>query len=129
MQIRYVVIAAVSLALVSLSALRVVRAEDHAAPAHEAAEDGHAPHDGHAGHIGLADADLAAITKPEQFRSDLAIWTFVVFILLLAILWKFAWGPIVAGLEKREESIAHNIDEAKHRTKKPGSCWPITRPG
>ncbi len=49
----------------------------------------------------------------EEFKSDLAIWTFVVFIILLAILWKFAWGPIVAGLEKREQRIADNIAAAE----------------
>jgi F-type H+-transporting ATPase subunit b len=49
---------------------------------------------------------------PSQFRSDLAIWTFVVFLCLLLILGKFAWGPIMEGLEKREQSIAAMIDEA-----------------
>jgi F-type H+-transporting ATPase subunit b len=50
---------------------------------------------------------------PEEFKSDLAIYTFVVFLILLAILTKFAWGPIVAGLEKREEGIAANIAAAQ----------------
>ncbi len=49
----------------------------------------------------------------EEFKTDLAIWTFVVFLVLLAILWKFAWGPIVAGLEKREQRIADNIAAAE----------------
>ncbi len=54
-------------------------------------------------------------SDPLSVDPDLAIWTFVVFVLLLAVLWKFAWGPIVAGLEKREQSIAHNIAEAQRQ--------------
>ena len=53
------------------------------------------------------------VQGPEEFKSDLAIWTFVVFLVLLAILTKFAWGPIVAGLQKREEGIAANIAAAQ----------------
>jgi F-type H+-transporting ATPase subunit b len=49
----------------------------------------------------------------QDIKTDLAIWTFVVFLVLLAILWKFAWGPIVAGLEKREQRIADNIAAAE----------------
>jgi F-type H+-transporting ATPase subunit b len=49
----------------------------------------------------------------EEFKSDLAIWTFVVFLVLVAILGKFAWGPIVAGLEKREKRITDNIAAAE----------------
>ena len=54
-------------------------------------------------------------TDPLSVDPDLAVWSFVVFAVLLMVLWKFAWGPIVAGLEKREESIAHNIDDAKRQ--------------
>ena len=48
-----------------------------------------------------------------EVRTDLAIYTFIVFLILLGILWKFAWGPIVAGLEKREKGIADNIAAAQ----------------
>jgi F-type H+-transporting ATPase subunit b len=54
-----------------------------------------------------------SIQGPEEFKTDLAIWTFVVFLVLLGILTKFAWGPIVAGLQKREEGIAANIAAAQ----------------
>ena len=53
--------------------------------------------------------------EPLSFSPDLAAWTVVVFVLLLAVLWKFAWGPILAGLEKREHAIAHEIADAKHQ--------------
>ncbi|HTN74026.1 MAG TPA: F0F1 ATP synthase subunit B [Pirellulaceae bacterium] len=56
----------------------------------------------------------ADLEKPEQMnRYDLSIYTFVVFALLMALLWKFAWGPIASGLDMREASIAKMIDDAK----------------
>ena len=36
------------------------------------------------------------------------------FLILLAVLYKFAWGPIAAGLEKREQTIAKQIADAEH---------------
>jgi F-type H+-transporting ATPase subunit b len=53
--------------------------------------------------------DLSPIpTTWEQVEGDLAIWTAVVFLLLLAVLWPF-WGRIARGLEKREQRIADEI--------------------
>ena len=52
-------------------------------------------------------------TNPLSFDPDLALFTGLVFLLLLLVLWKFAWGPISSGLDKREQSIAGNIEEAK----------------
>lgn len=39
--------------------------------------------------------------------------TIIVFLLLLAVLAKFAWGPIVAGLEGRENKIRADIEAAE----------------
>ena len=44
---------------------------------------------------------------------DLAIWTIVVFLLLLWVLSKFAWKPMLEGLQRREESIRSALDEAQ----------------
>ncbi|MEN6459555.1 MAG: F0F1 ATP synthase subunit B [Thermoguttaceae bacterium] len=49
----------------------------------------------------------------QWIQQDLAIWTAVVFLCLLAILAKFAWKPMMAGLEKREQGIADQIAEAE----------------
>jgi F-type H+-transporting ATPase subunit b len=46
-------------------------------------------------------------------RFDLTIWSIVVFVILFLILRKFAWGPILEGLHKREHSIESAIEEAK----------------
>ncbi len=49
----------------------------------------------------------------KDLRADLAVWTGVVFVLLLLVLGKFAWGPIVDGLDKRESLIAGEIQAAE----------------
>jgi F-type H+-transporting ATPase subunit b len=46
-------------------------------------------------------------------RIDLAIWTVVVFLLLLFVLSKYAWNPMLDALQKREENIHAAINEAK----------------
>ncbi len=52
-------------------------------------------------------------TSPLEFKTDLAIWTGVVFLIVLSLLWKFAWGPIAEGLDKREQRIADEISAAE----------------
>jgi F-type H+-transporting ATPase subunit b len=37
----------------------------------------------------------------------------VVFVVLLVVLWKLAWGPITDGLDKREKYIAAQIAQAE----------------
>lgn len=86
-------------------------AEEHAAtPAGES----HAATSGDAAHSGAAHGGGSAHGSPQvlDFKADLAIWTFVVFLVLLGVLWKFAWGPIAEGLEKREHGIADQIAAA-----------------
>lgn len=51
--------------------------------------------------------------SPQKIKGDLALWTAVVFLLLLAILWKFAWGPLMQALERREKAIAEQIAQAE----------------
>ena len=43
----------------------------------------------------------------------LMFWTILIFIILLLLLGKFAWKPIVKALKAREESIDKALNEAK----------------
>ena len=54
-----------------------------------------------------------ANTNPLSIDPDLAIFTAIVFLLLLAVLSKFAWRPIADGLSKREQAVAQQIEEAR----------------
>ena len=47
---------------------------------------------------------------------DLGIWTIVIFVGLLLVLWKAAWKPMLEGLHKREATIRGSVEEA-HRTR------------
>jgi len=60
----------------------------------------------------------ALLTDPADPRFDMAIYTFLVFLILLAVLFKFAWGPIAVALEQREETIARQIEEARLASEK-----------
>lgn len=51
----------------------------------------------------------------ESWKADLALWTAVVFLLLLVILWKYAWGPIARALQQREQTIADQIAQAQRQ--------------
>jgi len=50
------------------------------------------------------------LLQPEP---GLIFWTAVTFTLVLGILWRFAWGPILGALEAREEAIRKTIDDAE----------------
>jgi F-type H+-transporting ATPase subunit b len=60
-----------------------------------------------------AGGEHASSPNPLAVDADLAFWTFIVFLVLLLVLAKFAWKPIVAALEAREHHIAENIEAAK----------------
>lgn len=81
------------------------------------AADGHDDH-GHGDHVEIGHnvpegSTKAAFESPAEFRTDLAIWSLAVFLLLLGLLGKFAWNPIMEGLDKREQGIEHQIAETK----------------
>ncbi|MCK5650367.1 MAG: F0F1 ATP synthase subunit B [Gemmatimonadetes bacterium] len=50
-----------------------------------------------------------------DINAGLSFWTIVIFLSLLFVLWKFAWGPILAAVDAREEAIQKALDEAKER--------------
>jgi F-type H+-transporting ATPase subunit b len=46
-------------------------------------------------------------------KADLALWAVVVFLGLLVVLSRYAWQPMLAGLQKREDHIRGSVEEAK----------------
>ncbi len=67
----------------------------------------------HAGHSTPGSKGMAAKAEVADWKGDLAIYSFVVFIILMAILTKFAWKPISEALDKREQTVASNIAKAQ----------------
>ena len=49
------------------------------------------------------------------FAGDLgnAIWTLVIFLLVIVVLGKYAWGPLLSALQQREQFIRNSLQEAK----------------
>ncbi|MCP4711191.1 MAG: F0F1 ATP synthase subunit B [Planctomycetes bacterium] len=54
-------------------------------------------------------------SEPNIFAGDWGnvILTLSIFIVLLVVLRKWAWGPILTGLQKREDHIRQSIEEAE----------------
>jgi F-type H+-transporting ATPase subunit b len=42
-----------------------------------------------------------------------AVWTLVIFVIVVVVLGKFAWGPVLALLQQREEFIHRSLSDAK----------------
>ena len=91
-------------------------AADHGESDAAHAEEGEHGEDAHGGHGESAGGD----PNPLAVDLDLAIWTGVVFAVLLGVLSKFAWPAISAALDERESRIESNIADAaaKHEEAK-----------
>jgi len=69
--------------------------------------------------LALAAPALAAEAEheaPSLFAGDLgnSFWTLLIFVVVLVVLGKFAWGPILTTLQTRENFIREALEKAKH---------------
>lgn len=55
----------------------------------------------------------AVARPPLQLSIDTLVYSLVIFVILLIVLHKFAWKPIMGGLELREKGIADDIENAR----------------
>jgi F-type H+-transporting ATPase subunit b len=55
----------------------------------------------------------ANLLRPANESLITAITTLIVFLILVAVLGKFAWGPIAGGLKAREDKIRKDIADAE----------------
>jgi F-type H+-transporting ATPase subunit b len=51
-----------------------------------------------------------SLVQPDP---GLFIWTIVTFLILLALLAKFAWKPLLQALDKRQQTIAAAVEDAR----------------
>lgn len=65
--------------------------------------------------LAAAEAGEAAGDKPSLMHWDFgaALWSIAVFVVLLTVLRKFAWKPILQGLNQREDFIRESLAAAK----------------
>jgi F-type H+-transporting ATPase subunit b len=43
----------------------------------------------------------------------LYIWAILTFLVVLGVLWKYAWGPLLKALDERQKTIAAAVDDAR----------------
>jgi len=55
----------------------------------------------------------AHVATPFDINTGLIFWTLIVFGLLLALLWRFAWPTILRSVEERERKIQRQLEDAE----------------
>jgi len=55
---------------------------------------------------------INALDLAKRENHAAGLWALGIFVVLLLVLWKFAWGPIVAGLAAREARISESLEKA-----------------
>jgi len=63
--------------------------------------------------LALQEGGEAKAMSPFDINTGLIFWTILVFVLLLALLWRFAWPAILKSVEEREQRIQKQLDEAE----------------
>ena len=60
-------------------------------------------------------AATAAEGEVNLFAGDVgnAVWTLIIFLAVIFVLGKFAWGPLLNGLQQRERFIRNSLNSAK----------------
>ena len=61
----------------------------------------------------LAESKSDGPSQAIVINPDLVLFTIVTFVILLVVLGKFAWKPIIAALDARDQSIADDIESAR----------------
>ncbi|MCX7419208.1 MAG: F0F1 ATP synthase subunit B [Planctomycetia bacterium] len=50
---------------------------------------------------------------PLNAKPDLAVWSFITFLIFLAVLRKFAWSPLIGALDQREHKMKQALADAE----------------
>jgi len=58
-------------------------------------------------------AEEGAALSPFAGNVGNAIWTLVIFVIVVVVLGKFAWGPVLGLLKQREDFIHKSLSDAK----------------
>ena len=50
---------------------------------------------------------------PLHLKKDLALWSLITFVIFIVVLRKFAWGPLIQGLDQREAGMKQALADAE----------------
>lgn len=92
-----------------LSGNSIVFAEEASAASASPTSHSEANHDAHGGHD---------TSVPLSWKTDLALFSLITFLLFVFVLGKFAWGPMIQGLDTREAGIRKAISDAEENRRK-----------
>lgn len=71
-------------------------------------------HASEGGHSDPTHANASSeMANPLELRTDFAIFSLLVFLALLAVLYALAWKPLMKGLDLREKLISGQVEEAR----------------
>jgi F-type H+-transporting ATPase subunit b len=90
------------------------KADAAAASTSEAGTEGHP--EGHGADHGSDHGHPSGV--PLAWKADLALFSLITFVLFIIVLGKFAWGPMIQGLDKRELGIQKAINDAEEGRRK-----------
>jgi F-type H+-transporting ATPase subunit b len=65
-----------------------------------------------------ARAEEEATMSPFAGDVGVALWTLVIFLIVVGVLGKFAWRPILTGLQNREKFIRDSLEQARAEREK-----------
>ena len=70
----------------------------------------------------FASSEAASEEPQSLFSGSLsdAVWTVLAFVILLLVLWRLAWKPMLAGLNTRQEYIEKQISDSEETKQKAG---------
>ena len=60
--------------------------------------------------VASADSGGGSLVSPEP---GMMVWTTINFLILLALLWKLAWKPLMTALDKREQAVRASVAAAQ----------------
>jgi F-type H+-transporting ATPase subunit b len=107
---------AIGVLAAAIGLLLVGQRAGSAQEAHPKAEPGHAKTAeavGHAAPGGTTEHPAEEPVNPMKAEPTLAIWSLVVFLVLLTVLTKFAWKPLMHALHEREKHLEHVLHETE----------------
>jgi len=58
-------------------------------------------------------AEESATLSPFAGNVGNALWTLIIFVIVVVVLGKFAWGPVLSLLQQREQYIHKSLSDAK----------------
>lgn len=67
--------------------------------------------DGHGAAAQGAEIDPTNLTHHANLAA--AVWAWCIFLVLVVLMWKFAWGPISKGLDARAQRISDSLKKAE----------------